>query len=442
MNWSTLRETIENAPSDKPLHLRNLRTPQAVVPDTLRTAVADGLCAVDMTLVGGKIVRIDAPDETAQGGTDMGQRMVWPTTVDCHTHIDKGQVWSRSPNTDGTFAGAIGASRADSEVYQTAQDVAARADFALRTAFAHGTSLLRTHVDVSPETFDRRFGILDEVAQQWAGRIDVQLCPFTGAFEDPDWLGRLARAVKTQRQPTLSIFLQKTADLDAGLDRIFRCAIANDVALDFHADENLDPESDCLEAVAKAALRHGYDRSILVGHCCSLSVQSEAQIARTLDLVAKTQIGIVALPLCNLYLQDRQPKVSPRQRGIAPLKDIKARGIPVALASDNARDAFYAYGDLDVPDLFRDAMRTMQLDHPVGDWPATVTTSAADMIGRPDLGRLSVGGAADLILFSARNWSEFTARTQHDRILIRNGRFASTTPPDFSDLDSLQEMAP
>lgn len=442
MNLSVLREKIRNAPSDTPLVLRNLRAPSAVLPEDLRRSDADGLCDVDIILAKSRIASIEPAAEIAQTGIDMAKRIVWPSTVDCHTHIDKGHVWARSPNPDGTFAGAIRTSGADLERYQTPGDVAARAEFALRCAYAHGTGLLRSHVDSNPDTFDARFDLLSGIAQDWSGRIDVQLCPFTGRLDDLDWVQRLFEATRSKPIAALSFFIEAGPDLGTTLDRVFRAAIKYDVALDFHADETVDAGSHCLEAIARAALRHRYDRPIVVGHCCALSVQSAARITRTLDLVARTRIGIVALPLCNLYLQDRQASRSPRQRGIAPLKEIRARGIPVAIASDNTRDAFYAYGDLDVPDLFRDAMRVMQLDHPVGDWSATVTSTAAALLGRPDMAGLRVGGAADLILFSARNWSEFAARHSGDRIVIRGGRPIDAAPPDFEELDILQGMKP
>ncbi len=293
-----------------------------------------------------------------------------------------------------------------------------------------------------PSTLERRFAVLSEVAQDWAGRIEVQLCPFTGSPYDADWLARLATQAASTSARTLSFFVKADAELPDLLDRIIGCAAAHDLNLDFHADENLDPASDCLDAIARALLRNSFEGRVLVGHCCALSVQGADTVARTLDRVAQTQIGIVALPLCNMYLQDRRGHGSPRQRGIGPLKDIRARGIPVAVASDNIRDGFHAYGDLDVPELFRSAIRMMQLDHPVGDWPETVLSGAANLIGAPHLGRLTVGAPADLILFSARNWSEFTARTQHDRIVLRGGKSIDTTPPDFADLDRLEGMHP
>ena len=41
--------------------------------------------------------------------------MVWPCLVDLHTHLDKGHVWARAANPDGSRDGALGAVGADRE---------------------------------------------------------------------------------------------------------------------------------------------------------------------------------------------------------------------------------------------------------------------------------------------------------------------------------------
>jgi hypothetical protein len=46
-----------------------------------------------------------------------------------------------------------------------------------------------------------------------------------------------------------------------------------------------------------------------------------------------------------------------------------------------------------------------------------VLNDAATMIRAPNTGRLELRVAGDLILISVRNWGEFTARPQHDRIV-------------------------
>lgn len=438
MNWDKITAELDRT---HPKVLRNLRAPACVVP-ALDAPARDGLVAIDITMDAGRITAITAAEPERRDGIDMGGRIVWPLAVDCHTHLDKGQVWSRSPNLDGSFTGAQKAAHADHQTYRAADDIRARAEFALRAAYAHGTGLLRSHVDANPQTFPTRFGVLRELAQDWAGRVAVQLCPFTGDMADTPWLQQRAEAAGGPQGGALSFFVQPAPKLDADLERVMRLATAHDLALDFHADETLDPASNTLAQIARAARATGFERRILVGHCCALSVQDADTVARTLDLVAQTQIAIVALPLCNMYLQDRDPQNAPRQRGIAPLREIAARGIPVAIASDNTRDSFYAYGDLDVPELFRDALRMMQLDHPVADWPATVTATAADVIGAPRHGRLTAGQTADMIVFSARNWSEFTARPASDRIVLRAGLPCPTTPPDYAELDHLTDMDP
>lgn len=53
-------------------------------------------------------------------------------------------------------------------------------------------------------------------------------------------------------------------------------------------------------------------------------------------------------------LQDRDHtgRRTPRWRGITALQELAGAGVAVALASDNTRDQFYAYGDLDMLEVF------------------------------------------------------------------------------------------
>ena len=159
--------------------------------------------------------------------------------------------------------------------------------------------------------------------------------------------------------------------------------------------------------------------------------------ARTLDLVAEAGIAVVSLPMCNLYLQGRQPGRTPRWRGITLVHEIKARGIPLAFASDNTRDPFCAYGDLDMHEVFKEAVRIGQLDHPFDDWPATIAATPAAIMGLPEAGRLRPGAPADLVLFEGRSWTEVLARPESRRIVLRAGRPIDTALPAYAELDHL-----
>jgi cytosine/creatinine deaminase len=226
-------------------------------------------------------------------------------------------------------------------------------------------------------------------------------------------------------------------DIDTQLNRVFALAKERKLNLDFHADETDDPASMTLRHIAEATLRHKYKGRVVCGHCCSLAVQEDAEATKTIALVKKAGIGIVSLPMCNLYLQDRKSGRTPRWRGVTLLHELKQAGVPVAIAHDNCRDPFYAFGDHDALEVFSLSVKIAHLDRPYTDWANSITLTPADLMGLSQVGRIGVGLPADLVLFKARSYSELLSRSQHDRIVLRNGQAIDTTLPDYAELDDL-----
>ena len=172
------------------------------------------------------------------------------------------------------------------------------------------------------------------------------------------------------------------------------------------------------------------------GHCCSLSIQADETAAATLQKLKAAGVSISSQPMCNLYLQDRQPHRTPRLRGVTLLHEMRACGIAVALASDNTRDPFYGYGDLDLLETFTQAVRIAHLDRPIGGWPAAVARTPAAIM-RLEAGVIRAGAKADLIICEGRTFDEVLSRPQSRRIVLRNAQPIDTTPPDYRELDDL-----
>ncbi|MEL6284702.1 MAG: cytosine deaminase, partial [Pseudomonadota bacterium] len=103
-------------------------------------------------------------------------------------------------------------------------------------------------------------------------------------------------------------------------------------------------------------------------------------------------------------------------------------------------DPFYAYGDMDMLEVMRQATRIGHLDHSDTDWPLAFSTTPAATCGF-DAPSLAPGAPADLVICSAREWTELFARPQSDRIVIRDGRAIDTALPDYAELDHLMEPA-
>lgn len=439
-----MRMPFAPIPDDGTFWLRAATVSRSLLSESLPGGRPDreGLVRADVRIAQGRIATIvtpgagsvDAPEVDLDGG------QVWPCFVDVHTHLDKGHVWPRRPNPDGTLEAARRAAIEDRETAWSAEDLRRRMDFGLRCAYAHGTAALRTHLDSARGVAEQTWPVFDELRARWAGRITLQgvaLAPIA-LYEDEAAARRLADRVAEHRGILGAATTSLHPQMDVLLDRVFELAAARDLELDFHADEWLNPEAASLRRIAEATLRHGYQGRVVCGHCCALSVQPDTVVTEVLDLAAAAQLSIVGLPMCNLYLQDRQPGRTPRQRGVTLLHELKARGVRVAVASDNCRDPFFGFGDHDMLEVFSQATRIAHLDRPYEDWPTVVTSAPAGAMrldGRA--GTIAAGAPADLVLFRGRGFSELLSRPQADRVVLRAGRPIDTEPPDYRELDDL-----
>lgn len=368
---------------------------------------------------------------------DMGGAMVFPCFVDMHTHLDKGHIWPRAANPDGSFPGALSTVAQDRSARWSAQDVAARMDFGLRSAYAHGTRAIRTHIDSIPPQDEISFPVFASLQETWADKIELQASSLMGidALEDFSSYGHTADLVAATGG-VLGIVTYPVADLNDRLRQYFKMAGERGLPADLHVDETGDPSVATLREIARTVLETGFDAPVVVGHCCSLAVQDDRAAAETLDLVAEAGLHVVSLPMCNLYLQDRRAGRTPRWRGITLVHEMKARGINVSFASDNTRDPFYAYGDLDMIEVMRQATRIGHLDHADLDWSNAFIANPAKACGF-SAPSLNPGSPADLVICKARNWTELFSRPQSDRIVLRSGKAIDRTLPDYAELDHL-----
>ena len=402
----------------------------------------ESLGLFDIQISEGKITQILPSDSTkinCDNIIDLEKKIVLPCFVDLHTHLDKGHIWERSPNIEGTFEMALDKAIADSQKYWQPEDVFRRMEFSIKSAYAHGTKAIRTHLDCYGKQADISLKVFQSLQQQWQDKIKLQVVSLVSTDYYETELGRNLADKIEKVDGILGAVVYLNPNIDFQLDNLFTIAKAKNLDLDLHTDENGDIESIGLQKIAEAAIRNNFTGKILCGHCCSLAVQSPEVVQKTLELVKEAGISIVSLPMCNLYLQDRRTDnyLTPIWRGVTRVHELKQHGISVAFASDNTRDPFYGFGDLDMLEVLEQAVRITHLDTPYSNWIDSFTKIPGEIMGLEDSGIIKENRSADLIIFQGRYFSELLSRSQHDRIVLRNGKPIDTTLPNYSELDDL-----
>jgi cytosine deaminase len=425
------------------LLVRRARVPAALLPPGLAGA-ADPLeptVLCDLQIDGDTITRVErsaaASDPAHASVHDAAGALVFPGLVDAHVHLDKTHTWFRAPNRSGTFMEALEALGAD-RVHWTHADLIRRAEFGLRCAWAHGTRILRTHVDTAANGDETSHAAMAELRLRWRGRIELQTVPLC---RGDDYAGPQGEAMADLAlrygASALGGFLVMSADLPRQVDRLLAIARDRRVGIDLHVDENGNPEAEVMRIVAEAALRTAFPYPVICGHACSLARQTPERQRSTIDLLKAARVAVISLPLCNLYLQDRRHTgfpLTPHWRGITLIRDLLAAGVPVACASDNVRDAFYAFGDYDPVEVYVQSVRIAHLDSQLATSPCVVTSTAAALVGRPEFGRIGPGAPAHLVQFGVQSFNELLSRPGAPRLRIDGETAGFTRAPDYAEL--------
>ena len=112
----------------------------------------------------------------------------------------------------------------------------------------------------------------------------------------------------------------------------------------------------------------------------------------------------------------------------------RSPGVPVACASDNVRDAFFAFGDFDLLEVYSESVRLAHLDTRLADSVKVVTATAADIVGRPEYGRIAPGSPAHLVVTTARSFSELLSRPLGPRRRVDGETIHAPAVPDYAEL--------
>jgi cytosine deaminase len=387
-------------------------------------------------------VRIDGKGRIAAIAPDLPQgdaqvrslegRLVLPGLVDVHQHLDKSRTRTLVSNPSGTLAGASAAYRALAPTI-TQDQIFARALRTVEACSALGTTAIRSHTNIDPQSGVRGVEAMVALRESCADRMRIQIVAHVTSDA-------------TSRLPESEAWLQEAIDL--GIDVIggvpafsdqpivfmkllFEMSQRGGLPLDMHIDEHLDESKLLFDDLAQMTRAYGMAGRVVAGHCSALSAMPLDAALRTIDNLRDTGVGIVTLPAANLFLQGREADRLP-PRGLTRVKQLLDAGVAVAAASDNVQDPFVPTGSGDLLEIARWTLLAGQLG--LGDLRKAfdmVSVVPAQMMGFGEDWGIREGARADILIARADSIDDLVAGGALERTVLLGGRVVASTSPNL-----------
>jgi len=365
---------------------------------------------VDITIADGLIAAIDPAGPTREG-VPLGGRLVCAGLVDGHIHLDKtmlGLGWQ--PHRPGdTVAERI----AEENVALRGLKLSTveRASALVRQAVAHGTTLMRCHVDVDPQVRLGNLHAILEVRARFADAIDIQIVAFpqSGILAAPGTADLLDAAVADGADLVGGLDPAGIdGDVAGHLDAVFAVATRRGVGVDIHLHDFDTLGAFELRQIAERSQAAGMQGRVAVSHAFALGMVDGDEFARTADALAQGGVAIMTN--------------GPGPVAMPPIKRLMERGVVVFAGSDNIRDAWSPYGNGDMLE------RAMMIGYRAGflaDDDLRLAFAMASGIAAAAMGfpghAIRVGASADLVALDAAHVPEAVVARPGGRLVIKRG---------------------
>lgn len=376
---------------------------------------------VDIGVKAGRIAAIEPKLACEAVEVDIGGHLALPGFVDTHIHLDKACLLDRCGHNHGSLGDAIRAVSAMKRDF-TVEDVYARGAKVLERAIMHGTTRMRTHVEIDPRIGLRSFEAVQALRRDYAWAIDLSLCVFPqeGLTNDPGAEDLLVQALRNGGDVIGGCPYTDT-DPNAHLERIFDLAQEFDVDVDLHLDFDLDPSWWHLDDVCRQTERRNYQGRVAIGHATKLSALPPERMKAATAQLATAGIAVTVLPATDLYLMGRDVTHN-APRGLTLAHKLAGDGVVCSVATNNVLNPFTPFGDAS---LLRMANFYANVAHAsVRDFDTCldlVTELPAQLMNLDDYG-IKLGNPADLIVLDTKD-SRFAIAELPDIVMgFKSGR--------------------
>ncbi len=381
---------------------------------------------VDIGIGGGAILAI-GPELQADGHElDASGCLLVPGLIETHIHLDKTCILDRCRIEQGTVVEAARETAAVKRGF-TVEDVYERGRRTLERCIGHGTTRMRTHVELDPGIGMIGFDAISRLARDYAWAIDMEICVFPqeGLTNYP---GTEELLIEGLRRGARTIGAAPYFDTDPRrqIDRIFAIARDFDAEIDMHLDlaETIDGMQ--VEYVSRKTEEFGWGGRVAVGHVTQMSLLPPDRFKAIAAQLANAGVAVTVLPSTDLHLMGRRHDHAV-PRGVVPVEPLREAGVTCSISTNNVLNPFTPYGDGSLVRMANLYANVCHVSRPtdLAGCLDMITDAAARLLRLDDYG-LKVGGPADLVCLDARSPAEAISTLAQPLWGLKRGRRSFT----------------
>jgi cytosine deaminase len=387
---------------------------------------------LDIGIANGRVVALERGLAADAEMYDAGGMLVCPGLVETHIHIDKSRIIDRcAPQERAKLSPVVGV--APLKTSMSVEDVHARAARTVEECIKHGTTRMRTQVEVDPGIGMRGFEAVQALIAEYKWAIDIEMCVFPqeGLTNYPGTDELLVEALKRGAR-VIGGAPRYDTDHAGQIRRIFELARDYDTDIDMHLDVGHTPDAMDIHLVRELTEKYRRGGRVVVGHMAKLSLMPPAEVAALARSLADTGIAVTVLPATDLFLMGRDQDHNVR-RGVADANFLMQHGVNCSLSSNNILNPATPYGDCSLIRMANLYANVVQLDRPaeLRECFRMLTDRSARLLNLQDYG-LKVGGAADLVVINAQTPEQAVAEIAQPLAAFKHGRQTMRwSPPEL-----------
>jgi cytosine deaminase len=377
---------------------------------------------VDIGIADGRIVAIEIGLTADAEVFDAKGKLACPGLIETHIHLDKSRIIDRcAPQERRTLSPVKGVTPIKDTM--TLEDTRERAQRTLEACILHGTTRMRTQVEVDPGMGMRGFDAVESLIADYRWAIDIEMCVFPqeGLTNYPGTDELLVQAMKRGAR-VIGGAPRYDTDGPAQIERIFELAREFDADIDMHLD--VGPTANDLYVYQVRDLTEKYKRGgrVVVGHMAKLSLMPPDEVARIARSLADAGVAVTVLPATDLFLMGRDQDHSVR-RGVADANLLCEHGVNCSLSSNNVLNPATPYGDCSLIRMANLYANVIQLDRPaqLQECFNMLTERSARLLNLKDYG-FAVGNPGDVVIIDAETAHQAVAEIAKPIASFKNGK--------------------